>query len=171
MTQGIFDDLVATARRIDLGSNAPGRSPSIVAGFGVPTAVEATGSIYYRQDGSDAGTVLYVRAANAWWPIGGSSGATQLQASAAWNIGVLGGLTRINTDINVPGLSVGDFALASLSGGGFANFSQCELTSWVVGIPGEGVTTYAVRVNVFNAGGGNTDIGNVTARVLVFKHA
>lgn len=103
---------------------------------------------------------------------GGGAGAAQLQANAAWNIGVLGGGARITTAIDVPGLAVGDFALASLSGGGFeGNFTGCELTAWVAHVAGEGAGTYKVFVSVFNTLGGGTNIGNVTCRVLVFKHA
>ena len=69
MTQGIFDDLVASALRIDLGANNPNVYPTIIAGFGVPTAVEATGSVYYRRDAPNAGLMLYVRAVGAWWPV------------------------------------------------------------------------------------------------------
>ena len=124
---GIFDDLVASARRIDFGSNAPGQSPSIVAGFGVPVAIEATGSVYYRQDAPNASLMLYVRSNNAWWPI----------SSAATFTGVSVNTEALLTAFDVT--SVPDGALAWVGnpagGAGQSQDSTWQLVTQVGALP------------------------------------
>ena len=46
-------------------------TPQILSGSGVPSVVVSDGSIYLRNDGTNAATALYTRTAGAWVAIDG----------------------------------------------------------------------------------------------------
>jgi hypothetical protein len=159
---GIVNKIALALKRIIWGPIDDGTHPVGISSSGAPLAVEATGSIYLRDDAPDPGHVLYVRQGGAWSPLSPGGGGVPPGAPNAIAYYDPAGVTLV-TDANLVAAPTDAFGRPQIWDHRFilrgAVFRQ---GAWMadgdaINVKSEGVVSYGS--NALNAGPSATDGG------------